>query len=180
VADEKEELEGVTEEIDSLTAELQNLKKTLTLSSGSMNEMARESVASAGGGGEGAHRDLDESAGDCGGVVLIEKKCEGEKLDKAQVNMLLEGPGGVPDDTGLFSLLRNSDEWMAKWFVCQDGNMSIHEDEAAWHRFEAIAIIPADMLKVSDPKVRHLARLFHAYNLSSCDLHVAASTCSDA
>ena len=100
---------------------------------------------------------MDESAGDCGGLVLIEKKCEGEKIDKTQVNMLLNGPGGKPDDAGLFALLQNSNEWVAKWLVCQDRNMIIYDDEAAWHRSEAIAVIPVDMLKVSDPKVRRLS-----------------------
>jgi hypothetical protein len=125
-----------------------------------MTELARESIASGssgggGGGGDGATRELNASAGDCGGVVLIEKKDPtGQKVSKSDVNALMDGPGGAPDDAGLFTLLRGSNEWVAKWFVCQDGNMSIHEDEAAWHRFESIAVIPVDLLKGSDPKVR--------------------------
>ena len=158
VSEQQEELEGVLEEIESLSAEVQDLARQLlggTPTSGSVGEMARDSMAGGSTGGEsgGTARELNAEAGDCGGLILIEKMNPGgAKIDKAAIATLMEGPGGVPDDSGLFDMLRQSDEWQCKWFVCQEGMMSIHESEEAWHRFESIAVIPTDLLKVSDPK----------------------------
>ena len=166
--EQEEELEGVNEEIESLEAEVQELARastSMSMSSHSSDALSRGSMASASspaeGGAAGAKRALNTEAGDFGGIVLIEKDGIGDKLDTAALRALeetfalAEGEAALEPERQLFDMLTASSTWQAKWFVCtaEEGMLSIHEDEEAWHRFESIAVIPVDMMKASDPKV---------------------------